>query len=745
MKRLVNKMKVETNDFDIRGMHCAACVSRIEKVVTNTEGVIDINVNLATEKGRVTYHNERTNIETIFHNINKIGFEAIQVTPNTPTNTKRKQKDLQLLKWKFIISALLTFPLAWAMLTHFSWMESIYIPSLFLQPFFQLALAIPIQFIIGFSFYENAWKALINGSANMDVLVVMSTSAAFFYSHYLTFTLRIPSLNDGPVVLYFETSAFIITFILLGRFLEAKTKWKTTEAIQQLYELQTNKATQYIDGKERQLSIEHILPGHIIIVKAGEKVPIDGQVISGSSRINESLLTGESIPIKKESGNLVYAGTMNQHGVLHIQVTKRNTETALSQIIRVVEEAQASKAPIQHIADKLTGSFVPIVIVIALITFAAWYSLFAPGDFNEALEKGIAVLIIACPCALGLATPTSVMVGSGRATQLGILFKEGKYLELLSKCTTVVFDKTGTLTKGDAQVTDIYTEQLSESEFLTIVGAVEKHSEHPLAKAIVTLATTENSQLPIATNVSSMPGHGVQATVNGKHVVIANPNYFIKNNQILPFHIQQIIMKLTKEAKTVMIVQIDTYFSGIIAVADDIKLASFSTVSRLKNMGFDVVMLTGDNQNVGGAIARKVGINHYQTEITPQDKAVFIQRLQQNGHQVIMVGDGINDAPALTTANVGLALGTGSDIAIESGDVTIMKGDIERVIDAIIISKKTLLNIKQNLLWAFLYNIIMIPFAMLGFLAPWLAGAAMGLSSVSVVLNSLRLKRMKID
>ena len=740
-KRLVINMSIETSDFEINGMHCAACVSRIEKVVANTEGVVDINVNLATEKGRVTYDKQQTNMTTILHNVDKIGFKTMHIAVNTSVKSQEKQKELQLLKWKLLISSLLTFPLAWAMVAHFSWLDSIYIPSLFHHAFFQLALTIPIQFIIGFSFYYNAWYALKNGSANMDVLVVLSTSAAFFYSHYLTFHTPI----EEPVVLYYETSAFIITFILLGRFLEAKTKSKTTEALQHLYELQTNMATQLMNGKEHQLSMEEILPGHIIIVKPGEKIPIDGQIISGSSFINESLLTGESIPIQKAFGNMVYAGTINHHGVLHIKATKRNTDTALSHIIRVVEEAQASKAPIQHIADKVTGIFVPIVIFIALCTFTVWYLLFSPGVMNEALEKTIAVLIIACPCALGLATPTSVMVGSGRATNLGILFKEGKFLELLSKCTTVVFDKTGTLTKGEAKVTDIYTDDISEDEFLSIIGAVEQYSEHPLAKAIVDIATTNTSYLPQATNVMSIPGFGVTANVNGKNVTIANPAYFLKNNQLLPLHLDKIIMKLTDEAKTVMIVQINTYFAGIIALADEVKTASFSTVSGLKNMGYDVMMLTGDNQKAGRSIARKVGINSYQTEVTPQNKAEFIQRLQQNGKRVIMVGDGINDAPALSAANIGLALGTGSDIAIESGDVTIIKGDIDRVIDAIIISKKTLLNIKQNLLWAFLYNVIMIPFAMLGFLAPWLAGAAMGLSSVSVVLNSLRLKSMKID
>lgn len=742
-KGLVSKMTVATDNFDIQGMHCAACATRIEKVVANIEGVIDIHVNLATEKGRVTYDKQATTITPILQKIKNIGFEAKTASENTQVHANEKQMELTTLKRKFILSALLTFPLAWAMFSHFNWTASIYIPELFQQPYFQLALTIPIQFIIGYPFYANAWKALKNGSANMDVLVVLSTSAAFFYSHYLTFS-PLSSNQTEPVVLYYETCAFIITFILLGRYLEAKTKWKTTEAIQQLYELQTNLATLYKNGKEFHMPITDIVPGNIIIVKPGEKVPMDGQVINGASLINESLLTGESTPVHKGYGNLVYAGTINQNGALQIKVTKRDDETTLSQIIRVVEEAQISKAPIQHIADKVTGVFVPIVIVIALTTFAAWYLFFHPGHFNEALEKMITVLIIACPCALGLATPTSVMVGSGRATQRGILFKEGKYLELLSKCTTIIFDKTGTLTKGTPQVTDIYSEDLYEKELLTIIGAVEQHSEHPIAKAITTLAMTKTPHLPNASQVISLPGYGVKAIVNGKSVMIANPNYFLKNNLSIPSHMQQVMTTLTEEAKTVMIVQIDTSFAGVIAVADEIKSSAAPTVTRLKQMGFTVGMLTGDNKSTGLAVAEDLRITTLRTEVPPQDKATFIKQLQKKGHRVMMVGDGINDAPALTVANVGVALGTGSDIAIDSGDVTIMKGDIERLIEAIIISKKTMINIKQNLLWAFLYNIIMIPFAMLGFLAPWLAGAAMALSSVSVVLNSLRLKRVHL-
>ncbi len=734
----------ETSYLAIKGIHCAACTTRIEKVVSKIDGVTNINVNLATEKGRVTFNKNRTSISAIINKINKIGFEAEKVSKNHNESHDEKRRDITVLQWEFIFSALLTIPLAWSMFAHFNWASFLYIPALFTNPFFQLALTIPIQFFIGFQFYERAWKALINRSTNMDVLVVLSTSAAFFYSHFLTFASLYSTNQTAPIVLYYETSAFIITFVLLGKLLEAKTKSKTTEAIKKLYQLQTKTATLYMNGKESTSPIDRIVPGDVIILKPGEKIPIDGQVIIGNSMINESLLTGESIPVEKNFGDPVYAGTVNQNGVLQIKVTKRDSETTLSQIIRIVEEAQASKAPIQQQADKMIGAFVPIVIMIALTTFGAWYFLLQPGDFNAALEKVIAVLIIACPCALGLATPTSIMVGSGRAAQLGILFKEGKFLELLGRCKTVVFDKTGTLTKGSPQVTDIFVHQIRLHDFLEIIGAVENDSAHPVAKAIMKEVKTKIPFLPKATQVFSIPGYGVKASVDRKKVIIANPRYFIKNKHFLPSKAKQLVIELEKEGKTVMIAFIDSRYAGVIAVADELKASSTIGVSRLKQMGLDVVMLTGDNKDAGMAIARKVGIDRLQTEVTPQDKAAFITQLQQDGNKVIMVGDGINDAPALAIANVGVAMGTGADIAIESGDVTIIKDNIDRLADAIIISKKTMTNIKQNLLWAFLYNIIMIPFAMLGFLAPWLAGAAMAFSSVSVVLNSLRLKKVKI-
>lgn len=730
----------ETAHLEIKGMHCAACVVRVEKVVSKVVGVAEVNVNLATEKGRILYDNKRTSIPTIISRIEKLGFQAKVINRKQIQSDREKQKEIYTLQWKFMISTFLSIPLVWTMFSHFKLTSFIHVPEIFMNPLFQLALTTPIQFIIGYQFYERAWGAIKNKSANMDVLVVLSTSAAYFYSHYLTFT-YLNSPADIHADLFYETSALIITFILLGKLMEAKTKLRTTEAIKKLYQLQTRSATVFLKGEESKTPIEHIIPGDIVVVRPGEKVPIDGEIIEGESTINESLLTGESIPVEKGIGNDVYSGTINQHGVFKMRVTTRDSETTLSQIIRIVEEAQGSKAPIQHIADNVTGIFVPIVIMIAAMTLIAWYFFLQPGELNGALEKVIAVLIIACPCALGLATPTSVMVGSGRAAQMGILFKEGKFLELLNKNNTIILDKTGTITKGEPAVTDIYIEDYSLNAFLEICGAVESASDHPIARAIIREARKKVMNLPIVNQVLLLPGFGIEAIVNGKKVVLSNPKY---QQSLIPKKAEKLITKLQNEGKTVVVVSIQSRFAGIIAVADEIKTTSKFAISRMKQIGLDVIMVTGDNQNTAKVIAKKIGIHKVHAGVTPNDKAEIIKGLQKRRKKVIMVGDGINDAPALSIADVGIAMGTGADIAIESGDITIVKGDLTRVIDAFNISKKTMNNIKQNLLWAFLYNMIMIPIAMLGYLAPWIAGAAMAFSSVSVVLNSLRLKRVKI-
>lgn len=730
------KIMIETMQIDIKGMHCSACSTRIEKVISKMDGVLKINVNLATEKGRVMFDPNLTSKLQILNRIKKIGYEAI-VSRNTQYSTEAKRKEMISLTWKFLISALLSLPLIWTMLSHLNF-TLLPVPNIFLNPWFQLALATPVQFIIAFPFYEGAWSAIKNRSANMDVLVVLSTTAAYFYSHYLTF------ISTDPVELHYETSVLIITFVLLGKLMEARTKRKTMDAIKKLNQLQVKSAIKYIDGIESETYIHQIIPGDILLIKPGERIPIDGQVIEGYSTVNEAMLTGESIPVEKNIGNTVYSGTMNENGVLKIKATKKENETFLSKIIGIVEEAQISKPPIQHIADKFTAIFVPIVLVIATATFALWYFYLNPGQVGEAIEKTIAVLIISCPCALGLATPTSIMVGSGKAAQLGILFKEGKMIELLSKNNMVVLDKTGTITKGKPVVTDLLVNNIDEKLFLQLIGAIEKNSNHPIAQAIIKEVEKRVEVIPSLSNVMTIPGHGMKAEVDGKQVVIANPSYFKKQNLAPLKDFEAKLSELEQQGKTVMIVSVNQKIHGMIAVADEIKDTSEKAIARLKKMGLTIMMLSGDNKTSAKLIANKTGIKHVHSEVTPQMKADMIKNLQRKGKKVIMVGDGINDAPALTVAHIGMAMGNGSDIAVDSGDVTLLNGDLNRIADSIMISKKTMANVKQNFMWAFMYNVISIPLAITGILPPWFASATMAFSSVSVVLNSLRLRNIRL-
>ncbi|MGE6259286.1 heavy metal translocating P-type ATPase [Heyndrickxia sporothermodurans] len=726
----------ETMQVDIKGMHCSACSSRIEKIISKMEGVLKVNINLATEKGRIIFDPNLTSKLLILNRIKKMGYGAI-VSRNSHYSIEIKRKEMIVLTWKFIMAAILSIPLTWTMLTHLG-ITSAVIPNIFLNPWFQVALATPVQFIIALPFYEGAWSAIKNKSANMDVLVVISTSAAYFYSHYLTFN------SASPFELHYETSVLIITFVLLGKVMETKTKRKTMDSIQKLNQLQVKTALKFVEGKEYETYIHQIVPGDILLVKPGERIPIDGQVVEGSSTVNESMLTGEGIPVEKNIGNTVYSGTINENGVLKIKATKRESDTILSSIIAIVEEAQISKPPIQHIADKFTSIFVPIIIVIAIATFFLWYLYLEPGQVGVAIEKMIAVLIISCPCALGLATPTSIMVGSGKAAQLGILFKEGKMIELLSKNHLIVLDKTGTITKGEPAVTDIFIKDFEEQQFLRLIGAIEKKTVHPIATAIVKEVEKKVGVIPDVTNVSTMPGHGMKAIIDQKEIIIANPAYFHKHTTIEINDVNNKIKTLEQQGKTVVLVSLDKQICGIVAVADEIKETSKEAITRLKNMGHSVMMLSGDNITSAKLIGEMTGIKHIQAGVTPEMKAEWIKKYQKQGKKVIMVGDGINDAPALTVANVGMAIGSGSDIAVDSGDVTLLNGDLNKIADAITISKKTMRNVKQNFLWAFIYNMISIPLAISGVLPPWFASATMAFSSVSVVFNSLRLKNIQL-
>jgi Cu+-exporting ATPase len=733
----------ETADFEISGMTCAACAARIEKGLNKLPGVTKATVNLALETAHIEYSPAEVSTTDMVKKVEQIGYKAAIKQDQQETVDHRK-KEIKVQQKKLLLSAILSLPLLWAMVGHFSFTSWIWVPDFFMNPWFQLILATPVQFIVGRQFYIGAYKALRNGSANMDVLVALGTSAAYFYSLYLT----IQWFNDSGAhhvpSMYYETSAVLITLIVLGKLFEALAKGRSSEAIKTLMGLQAKTALVIRDGQEIAIPIEDVAAGDVVLVKPGEKVPVDGIVLEGSSSVDESMLTGESIPVGKRQGDPVIGATINKNGVLRIQATKVGKETALAQIIKVVEEAQGSKAPIQRIADVISGIFVPIVVGIAVVTLLAWYFAVEPGHFSGALEKAIAVLVIACPCALGLATPTSIMAGSGRAAELGILFKGGEHLESTHKITTVVLDKTGTVTKGKPELTDvIVSESIAESHFLALVAAAEKNSEHPLAEAIVRGIREKSIVLPDAESFEAVPGYGIRSIVEGKEVLIGTRKW-MANNQIEIESTFDAMNALEESGKTAMLVAIEGRYAGIVAVADTIKETSKRAVARLKELGLDVVMITGDNERTANAIARQVGIDRVLAEVLPEGKADEVKKLQQSGMKVAMVGDGINDAPALATADIGMAIGTGADVAMEAADVTLMRGDLNSIPDAIFMSRKTMANIKQNLFWALAYNVVGIPIAAAGFLAPWLAGAAMAFSSVSVVLNALRLQRAKV-
>lgn len=730
--------RTKRSELQITGMTCAACAARIERALKKMNGIVEANVNFTMENATITFDQKELGLRTIEQKINNLGF-GIYKEVKGPDPHKKEQR---ILFWKFIFSALLSFPLLWGMFSHFSFTSFIPVPDLFLNPWFQLAITTPIQFIIGMQFYQGAWNAMKGGSANMDVLVVLSTSTAYFYSHYLTF--QSVGQSHSHVNLYFESSALIITFVILGKLLESRTKSRTTEAIKKLARAQAKEALVIREGKEYRIPVEKVIPGDVVVVKPGDKVPVDGQIVSGNSSINESMLTGESIPIDKGPGDQVYGGTVNANGLLKVKAIKVGRETAIAQVIRIVQEAQGSKAPIQRLTDELSEIFVPIVVTIAVVTFCAWYFIFTPGDLSDALNKAIAVLIIACPCSLGLAIPTSVMVGSGRSAELGILFKEGKHLETLEKTDIVILDKTGTITEGKPKLVDYHTQIPGEDVFLKYVAAAEKGSEHPMATAIVEGIVQKGLDIPEATSFRAIPGHGVEAIVEGKKIIIGNRKLLAEEGIILSEKNIDKAIRWETEGKTVMMVGFDRRFVGMLAVSDTIKQTSAEAIRRLRNMGLDVLMLTGDNERTAHAIGREAGIQRVIAEVLPHEKVEVIRLLQSRGKKVAMVGDGINDAPALAVADIGIAIGTGADVAIEAGDVNLIRGDLHGIANAIQMSNKTMSNIKQNLFWALSYNSISIPIAMIGFLAPWLAGAAMSFSSISVVLNALRLQKVKI-
>ncbi|RKQ35490.1 heavy metal translocating P-type ATPase [Oceanobacillus halophilus] len=733
IEKLGYGVQTEKTEFDVMGMTCASCSNRIEKVLNKQNGVKVANVNLATESASIEYNPGLMNVDAIIDKIQKLGYDA-KVKEDSKENKSHKEKQVQLMKRKLVISAILSAPLLVTMLVHLFGME---IPAIFMNPWFQFLLATPVQFIIGWQFYVGAYKNLRTGGANMDVLVALGTSAAYFYSLYEAFkTIGNPEYMPH---LYFETSAILITLILFGKYLETSAKSQTTLAISKLLNLQAKEARVLRDGEEVMIPVEDVAVGDYLLVKPGEKIPVDGIVKKGRTSVDESMITGESIPIEKNVDATVIGSTLNKNGSIQMEATKVGKDTALASIIKVVEDAQGSKAPIQRLADVISGYFVPIVVGFAIITFIIWITLVQPGNFEMALVTAIAVLVIACPCALGLATPTSIMVGTGRAAENGILFKGGEHLERTHELEAIILDKTGTITKGKPEVTEFEGDQ----ETLQLLASAEKGSEHPLAEAIVAYTTEKDIELKDVDDFSAIPGHGIEATISTSHILVGNRK-LMHDHQIDIEIAEQQLVDFETDGKTAMLIAINGEYRGIVAVADTIKDTAIDAIKELKELGLEVIMLTGDNERTANSIAKQVGIDQVIAQVLPGEKAEKVKEIQLQGKKVAMVGDGVNDAPALAIADIGIAIGTGTEVAIEAADVTILGGELLLIPQAIKMSKATIKNIRQNLFWAFAYNSAGIPIAAFGLLAPWIAGAAMAFSSVSVVTNSLRLKRVKI-
>ncbi|TYB33603.1 MAG: copper-translocating P-type ATPase [Flexistipes sinusarabici] len=726
----VEKRKVELN---VKGMTCAACSSRIEKKLNKMSGVLNATVNLTTEKASVEYIDGLLDVQDFIETIDSLGYQAF-TQEDDEKGEREGVTEGQKQLFKFIFSAILSFPLLLGMVLNLFSIK--FAGGLLTKPLVQIILATPVQFYAGWQFYKGAYKNLKHLTANMDVLVAMGTSAAYFYSVYNIFA-------GGH--LYFETSAILITLILLGKYLEARAKEKTSDAIEKLMNLAPQKARILRQGETMEVSVEEVVPGDTVIVKAGEKLPVDGEITEGSPTIDESMLTGESIPAERKEGDEVFCGTINKFKPFRYKATKVGEDTTLSQIIKIVEDAQSSKAPIQRFADIISGYFVPAVIAVAVLTFVIWYFFISGGSVEASLMPSIAVLVIACPCALGLATPTSIMVGTGKGAENGILFKGGAYLEQLGNVNAFCFDKTGTLTKGKPSVksVEVLTEEYSEEDIIKITASLENHSEHPLAAAIVQYYG-ESDDLLNASDIETVPGGGVRGKVEEKNVLVGSPG-FIEQNLNIDESDKQRIADLQGEGQTVVVVLIDDKAAGLIGIADTIRKDAKEVVRKLKSEGIKVYMITGDNRKTANKIAELLGIDEVLAEVKPSDKADKIKQLQSEGYKVAMAGDGINDAPALATSDLGIAVGSGSDVAVETGDITIMSDNLMNVYKAVSLSRATIKNIKQNLFWALIYNTLGIPVAAFGFLNPVIAGGAMAFSSVSVVSNALRLKKWRFE
>ncbi|MEK7664203.1 MAG: heavy metal translocating P-type ATPase [Patescibacteria group bacterium] len=750
-------MMLSKKTFSIKGMHCASCVTLLEDSLRKVDGVVKATVNLATEKATVTYDSAKVTDQHLSSAVANVGYQALisdEIKHEDDEQTEKK-KELHDLKIKVIVSLFLGGLILWG-----SFPGIMNTAPMFLQNFWvQLLLATPVQFWAGWGFYRASVSALKHRTANMDTLVVIGTTVAYSYSTVVTILPNIVKNIGIDPFPYFDVATIIIGLILLGRYFEANARAGTSEAIKKLIGLQAKTARVIRNGKEIDLPINEVEIGDIIHVRPGEKIPVDGIIVEGESSIDESMVTGESMPTDKIQGDAVVGATMNKTGSFTFKATKVGQETMLAQIIKLVQEAQGSKAPIQRLADLISSYFVPIVIMLAIATFVVWYDFGPTPALTFALLNTVAVLIIACPCAMGLATPTAIMVGTGKGAEQGILIKDAESLETAHKIKAIIFDKTGTLTRGKPEVTDIIEIQTSNlkmqndsSKFkiLQIAASLEKNSEHSLAEAIVKFAEEKKISLGKVEKFGAIPGHGVKGTVDGKRIIFGNRRLMDKEGINVSASVKE-ISEMENDGKTVMMLGIENKLKGLVAVADVIKDSAKEGLAALKKLNIEVIMITGDNQRTANAIGQKLGINKVLAEILPDQKESEVRKIQSEGKVVAMVGDGINDAPALAAADVGIAMGSGTDIAIEAADITLINKDLRSVAAAIVLSKKTMRTIKQNLFWAFGYNIVLIPVAM-GLLYPFFsillnpifASVAMATSSISVVSNSLLLKRKKI-
>jgi len=740
--------------FPVGGMTCASCVARVEEALLGVPGVVSANVNLASEKATVEY-TEGVDIADLRRAVAEAGYTLGSEAETLEDITIAAQRELRSVRNRFIFSAVLAASI----------MILMWVPAFAGRPYLLWALATPVQFWAGWRFYRGAWGALRHKTTDMNTLVAVGTSAAYFYSVVAVLFPGLFAAAEVKLGLYFDTSAMIIALILLGRFLETRARGQTSEAIKKLIGLNPKTALVIRDGKEVEISVEEVQVGDLILVRPGERVPVDGILREGHSSIDESMITGESIPVEKNKGDEVIGASINKTGSFKFEATRVGKDTTLAQIIRLVDEAQGSKAPIQRLADIIASYFVPIVIGIAIITFIVWYFAGPSPTLTYALLNFVAVLIIACPCAMGLATPTAIIVGTGKGAENGVLIRSAETLERSHKIRAVLLDKTGTITQGEPKVTDIIAiPSSSQDEVLRLAASAERGSEHPLGEAIVRAAEDKKLKIASAKDFNAIPGQGIEASVGGKKLLLGNLR-LISEKKLSLNGMGEEAEKLRAKGKTVMFLGIDNHIAGIIALADTLKPNAKAAVAALHNMGIEVMMLTGDNKRTAEAIASEVGIDRVLAEVLPEHKAEEVKKLQQEGKVVAMVGDGINDAPALAQADVGIAIGTGTDVAMETGDITLISGDLGGIVTAVSLSKRTMRTIKQNLFWAFAYNTALIPVAAgvlyfafgntgvpsglhfilgdYGFLNPILAAAAMAASSITVVSNSLRLKRFK--